>query len=442
MPKILWAEALNYATWLKNCLPSHATPGKTPYELVNKSKPNLALAHEFGTLVYVHVTTSGKLEAKVEEATFAGVDQESKGYRIWWVGKRKVSIERNVTFPPMGPATVRLIDNPDIGELGIIDAPAAPAVPGTPQSNVQPIKQSPPPTPTTPPRSNIPLPPPAAPRITQVCPATGYYRALHEGEGATSTSIEENQTHWAAATAEVEPMLKEALNGPDGAEWQTAIDYEIGQLEKSGVWRIIDLPPHANIIPSHFVLATKRSADGEKLKLRARLVANGQQQQYGLNYIETFAPTTNMTTICTILTIATHHDWEIHQVDIKSAYLNAALKDTIYMRAPPGYLKTEDFSKVLLLLRSLYGLKQAGFEWSEKLKKFFLDYGYTRSQVDQAVYFRWNAEEHTIITMSVDDMAMTSKRLRDIERFKVELHERFNISDLGELTWLLGLKVE
>jgi hypothetical protein len=73
------------------------------------------------------------------------------------VGKQKVSIEQNVTFPPMGPVTVRLIDNPDIGELGMIDVLAALAVPGTPQSDVQPVKQSPPPTPTTPPRSTIPL---------------------------------------------------------------------------------------------------------------------------------------------------------------------------------------------------------------------------------------------------------------------------------------------
>jgi hypothetical protein len=119
---------------------------------------------------------------------------------------------------------------------------------------------------------------------------------------------EKNQTHWAAATAEVEPTLKEVLNGPDGAECQTAIDYEIGQLEKLGVWRIVNPPPRTNIIPSHFVLATKCGADGEKLKLRARLVANGQRQQYGLDYIETFAPTTNMTTIRTVLTIATHRD--------------------------------------------------------------------------------------------------------------------------------------
>jgi hypothetical protein len=94
------------------------------------------------------------------------VDQESKGYRIWWAGKRKVFIEWNVTFMPMGLVIVRLIDNPDIGELGMIDAPAALAVPGTPQLVIQPIKQSPPPMPTTPLRSTIPLPPPAAPRIT------------------------------------------------------------------------------------------------------------------------------------------------------------------------------------------------------------------------------------------------------------------------------------
>jgi hypothetical protein len=74
----------------------------------------------------------------------------------------------------------------------------------------------------------------------------------------------------------VEPTLKEALNRPDGVEWQTAIDYEIGQLEKLGVWRIIDPPPHVNIILSHFVLVTKRSADREKLKLQAHLVANRQ----------------------------------------------------------------------------------------------------------------------------------------------------------------------
>jgi hypothetical protein len=94
------------------------------------------------------------------------------------------------------------------------------------------------------------------------------------------------------------------------------------------------------------------------------------------------------------------------------------------MRPPPGYLRPEDYGKVLKLLRSLYGLKQAGFEWSEELEKFFLEVaGFTRLQVDQAVYFRRIAEEHTVITISVDDMAVTSRHLEHIIRFKAKLRE-------------------
>jgi hypothetical protein len=177
----------------------------------------------------------------------------------------------------------------------------------------------------------------------------------------------------------------------------------------------------------------------------------------------------NMTTICAVLSITAHRNWEIHQIDVKSAYFNAELHNDIYMHAPPGYLKSKDLGKVLKLLQSLYGLKQAGFEWSEELEKFSLHAGYTHSQVDQAVYFRRISDKHTVITVSVDDMAITvsvddmaitvsvddmaitvsvddmaitSKHLQHILHFKAKLCERFEISDLGELTWLLGLKGE
>jgi hypothetical protein len=377
-------------------------PETTPYALVNKTKPSLAMAHKFGITIYVHTTTGGKLKAQVNAAIYVGVDEERKGYRIWWADKHRVSIERNITFPPI---TNTMVPTDDVPDKGGYSAP----VDVLPMKNiVQPIATIAPPLPMppTPPRSATPLPIPIAPRTTHVRPPAGYYRALNEGELASSAAMDSSvddspdEVHWALAAAEAEPTLKEALSGPDGAEWQAAIDYEIGQLEKLSTWKIVDYPPHANIIPCHFVLATKRRPDGEKLKLRARLVVNGQCQKHGLDYFETFAPTTNMTTIHTVLAIAAHHNWEIHQIDIKSAYLNVELNDTIYMRAPPGYLKVQDKGKVLLLLRSLYGLKQAGFEWSEKLEKFFLGAEYTRSQVDQAVYFRHIAEEHTVITVS------------------------------------------
>jgi hypothetical protein len=208
------------------------------------------------------------------------------------------------------------------------------------------------------------------------------------------------------------------------------------------MWKIVDSPPGANLIPCHYVLATKHGPDREKLKLHVRLVANGQHQKYGINYFETFMLTSNMATIHTVLTMAAQEDWEIHQVNIKSTYLYAELREDIYMWPPPGYLKQGEERKVLKLLRSLPGLKQAGFEWSEELAGMFLKMGFSRSKVDQAVYYKCHTDKHTIITLSMDDMAVMSRHLHHITLFKDELKKYFEISDLGELSWLLGLKVE
>jgi hypothetical protein len=432
MPKFLWGEAISYASWLRNRLPSRATPGHTPYDLVHGRRPDVSPAHEFGIKIYVHTNDAGKLEARAEEACFVGVDEESKGYRVYWPTRRRISVERNVSFVP---STVTVAnDVPVEGELS-----------SGRNNGAQHVVPPPVKPPSTPPNASQTLPIPTAPRATRMRPPVGYYKALNEGELASIAAADEEDislTHWALATAEPEPTLQQALNGPDAVEWQEAIDYEISQLEKLGAWEVVDPPPRANIIPCHYVLATKRGPTGEKLKLRARLVANGQRQQHGLDYSETFAPTSNMSTIRTVLAMAAQNDWEIHQVDIKSAYLHAEIKEDIYMRPPPGYLRAGDEGKVLRLLRCLYGLKQAGFEWSEELASVFLKIGFTRSQIDQAVYFKRSADEHMVVTVSVDDMAVTSKRLQDITHFKDQLRHYFEISDLGELSWLLGLKVE
>lgn len=101
LPKFLWAEASNYAVWLKNRLPSRAIPGHTPHDLIHNVKLNLTCVHEFGTNVFVHLQDMGKLEARAEEAVFVGVDEHSKGYHIYWLDKHRVSVERNVSFVPV-----------------------------------------------------------------------------------------------------------------------------------------------------------------------------------------------------------------------------------------------------------------------------------------------------------------------------------------------------
>jgi hypothetical protein len=168
-----------------------------------------------------------------------------------------------------------------------------------------------------------------------------------------------DEVYWALAAAEAEPTLRETLSGPDGAEWQAAVDYEIGQLEKLSVWKIVDYPLHTNIILCHFILATKHRPDSKKLKLQACLVANEQRQKHGLDYSETFMPTTNMTTICTILAIAAHHNWEIHQIDIK------ALTSMWNSRTPSICEHHQDISKCNMKER--YCCYCAAFTASSKL---------------------------------------------------------------------------
>jgi hypothetical protein len=349
----------------------------------------LAQAYEFGVKVYVHLQDAGKLEARAEEAIFVGVDDQSKGYWVYWLGKRRISVERNISFVP---TTITVAaDVPIEGEKASL-----------PVSNDQHVST---PTPSTPLKLQMQLPEPTAPRATRIRPPIGYYKTLNEGESASIVIIPEEDRedtqliHWALAAALPKPTLQQALNSPDAVEWQEAIDYELSQLEKLEAWEVVDVPRHANIIPCHYVLATKRSLDSEKLKLHARLVANGQRQKHGLDYSETFTPTTNMPTIRTVLAMATQKDWEVQQVDIKSAYLHTEIKEDIYMRAPPGYLKAGEEGKVLKLKRCLYGLKQVGFEWSEELASVFLEMGFTRSQIDQAMYYICKVNRHMVVTV-------------------------------------------
>lgn len=188
LPKYLWAEAINYATWLKNRLPSRATPGTTPFELVQKAKPSLVHVHKFGVKVYVHLQDAGKLEPKAEEAIFVGVDTESKAYRVYWPGKCRVSVERNLTFVPREVTVAK--DTLNEGESNVImrydeynssNGNNKPDKHNRGNGNNVPIVQPIPP-PATPARvPQRPITPPA-PRTTRTRPPPGYYVALNEGE--------------------------------------------------------------------------------------------------------------------------------------------------------------------------------------------------------------------------------------------------------------------
>jgi len=145
---------------------------------------------------------------------------------------------------------------------------------------------------------------------------------------------------------------------------------------------------HPLTIPFSEVLKVKRGPDGEVQSYQVRIVAGGHRQVKGINYTETFSAAVKMPTIQVILANAAHQDWKIKHVDVKSAYLNAPLKEMIYMKPPRGVLKLGQEGKVLRLKKGLYGLKQAGRGWYFRMSRGFLkELGIERSVIDHSAFY-------------------------------------------------------
>jgi hypothetical protein len=161
------------------------------------------------------------------------------------------------------------------------------------------------------------------------------------------------------------------------------------------------------VIPCRPILCHKLAPDGSIAKRKVRLVAGGHKQVKGLNYDETFAAAAKINSIQVILAYAAQRDWEIDQVDVVGAYLNAELDEKVFMEAPPGMLTADEMiTKVLELLKGLYGLKQAGCLWKRKMTNVFESLGFSMLKIDHSIFFRKRGAEELIIPVSTDDMVL------------------------------------
>ena len=150
----------------------------------------------------------------------------------------------------------------------------------------------------------------------------------------------------------LEPQtLKEARSRPDWPLWEKAINEELATLRATGTWELVDIPSNANLVGSKWVFQVKKDTAGHVVWYKARLVAQGFSQVPGVDYFDTFAPVARLSSIRAVLAIAAVENLEIHQIDIKGAYLNGVLtsQETIYMCQPPGYPDQSNPTKVCRL---------------------------------------------------------------------------------------------
>lgn len=184
------------------------------------------------------------------------------------------------------------------------------------------------------------------------------------------------------------------------------------------------------------------------MRYKARLVTQGFSQVPGVDYFDTYAPVAQLASIRTVLAFVATEDLETGQIDIKGAYLNGELteNEVIYMKQPPGYaVKCPDGKEhTTRLFKSLYGLKQGRCCWYQKLVEIMTKLKILRSEVDSAVFYRRDKllKLLTIILVHVDDCSIAGCPKSLIQKFKIEIQKYVQITDLGDLHWILGIEVK
>jgi hypothetical protein len=178
------------------------------------------------------------------------------------------------------------------------------------------------------------------------------------------------------------------------------------------------------------------------VKYKARLVAKGYVQKKGIDYEEVFAPVARLETVRLILAMAANRGWEVHHLDVKTAFLNGELIEDVYVTQPEGFVKEGQEQMVFKLRKALYGLKQAPRAWNVKLDSSLKKLGFQKCVTEPAVYTRGKGLSKVILGVYVDDLIVTGGDPREIGVFKQQMTSEFEMSDLGMLSFYLGIEVE
>ncbi|GJU57861.1 zinc finger, CCHC-type containing protein [Tanacetum coccineum] len=235
----------------------------------------------------------------------------------------------------------------------------------------------------------------------------------------------------------------EAMQSRDSAFWKEAIDDEIGFIMENNTWVLSDLPYGCKPLGCKWMFKRKMKVDGTIDKLKARLVIQGFRQKEGIDYFDTYAPVSRITTIRLLLALAAIHNLVIHQMDVKITFLNGDLDEEVYMKQLGGFVMPGNEHKVCKLVKSLYGLKQALKQWHQKFDEVVLSSGFLLNQSDKCVYRKFNSSgKGVIICLYVDDMLIFRTDQNQVDKTKKFLSSKFSMKDMGEADVILGIKIK
>ena len=262
---------------------------------------------------------------------------------------------------------------------------------------------------------------------------------------SAAVANDEDEIEYDSDNDEDEPEnYDSAVKGKQKDEWLNAIKEELDAHKSNNTWSVVEQNASMNVIDAKWVFTKKRDENGIVKRFKARLVARGFHQQYGIDYTETFAPVLKMKSLRVILalTTTTHTKRKLAQIDVKTAFLNASVKEDIYVSVPSGVDVGDN--KVLKLNKALYGIKQAPHEWNVEIDSFILSLNFTKCAKDTCVYVKMSKTNHPIILgLFVDDMIISYVENDENEWFEMKgkLMNKYVLSDEGEARKIVGLRL-
>lgn len=245
---------------------------------------------------------------------------------------------------------------------------------------------------------------------------------------------------------EITPQsYRAALDSKEVGEWLKAMKKEHDGCLEQQVWDVVErstLPANTNVIPVKWVFKIKTDENGKITKFKARITPKGFRQRFGVDFFEIFANTGKYKSLRAMLSIAARKDMELRQLDVPQAFTQAKLEEIVYMEMPEGFAVP---GMVCRLKKSLYGLKQAPRNWYLLISAFIRDeLGFTPCISDPCLFWkRSSSGQLMLLFLFVDDMqfGFDMKDEAEYERLHLALKQRFNITNLGESKFMLGMRI-
>ncbi|KAK9043534.1 hypothetical protein V6N11_071870 [Hibiscus sabdariffa] len=388
LPTSFWGYALETTAFTLNRVPSKSVQ-KTPNEMWNGKRPNMTFMKIWGCKAYVKHQMSTKLEPKSEKCTFVGYPKETKGY--YFYNESKVFVARTGVFLEKEFLTNsgkgRNIELKEVQQQQVIE----PEV----EEISQAVEENPTDLETQPLR-----------RSTRECHEPERYGFLVTTHGdVILVNQDEPKTY------------QEAVASPDSEKWLEAMRSEMDSMSEKQVWTLVEPPEGIKPIGCKWVFKKKTDMDGNVQTYKGRLVAKGFRQIHGVDYDETFSPVAMFKSIRILLAVAAFHDYEIWQMDVKTAFLNGKLEEDAYMTQPEGFVTPENAGKAIQ------------------------EFGFIRNEDEPCVYKKFSGRIVSFLILYVDDILIIGNEIPTLQSIKTWLSSCFSMKDLGEAAYILGVKI-